>query len=571
MAARRKQSVKRKACAIAASQSRRIVGKRVNRPEGYGHKGHAAMNMHLKGLATAFGVGCALALAQPAAANTLRWSSNSDLLTVDPHSVNEPFTLGVLSNVMEPLLRYNEKDTLEGGLAERWELLEPTRWRFHMRKNVKFHDGTPFTADDAIFSIQRALSTKSDFRAALSAISKIDRIDDHTIEIALSTPYPVLPNTLASVLVMSKAWAAANGMSEPLDLKQPNANAGKLTALGTGPFRMKTFAPGTGISFDVNPAWWDKPRHNLNAVEFKPVASSATRVAALLTGELDLIYPLPLQDVTRVRNDPKFKVLERPSERTIYLGLDVERDELPGSDVKGRNPLKELRVRQAIYKAIDIDAIQTRIMRGHATKTGLLHAPTMQGFVPELNGRDPYDPDLAKKLLTEAGYPDGFSLTMNCPNDRYMNDAQICQAVVPMLARIGIKVDLVAEPRAQFFQKMQKRTVSFYLMGWGAATTRDAHNVISYVMHTPDGKQGSWNAGGFSNARVDQLADLIALESDNAKRQALIAEAFKLTKDAYAFIPLHQQHLVWAARADLDVIQSPDEILRFNFVRFAGK
>jgi peptide/nickel transport system substrate-binding protein len=274
---------------------------------------------------------------------------------------------------------------------------------------------------------------------------------------------------------------------------------------------------------------------------------------------------VPLQDVQRLQRDRNLKVLQGPELRTIFLGMDQKRDELLFSNVKGKNPFKDRRVRQAFYQAIDIAAIRSRIMRGAATPSGLMVAPGINGFDPELNKRLPYDPAAAKKLLAEAGYPNGFEVSMNCPNDRYVNDAEICQAVAVMLARIGVKINLVAETKATYFPKVLSRNTSFYLLGWTPGTY-DSHNPLFSLMSTPgDGGQGQFNLGSYSNPRVDELTRAIASETDQAKRQAMISEAFKIHAGDIGHIPLHQQALTWAMKKNVDLVQLPDN---FNYLRW---
>lgn len=499
-------------------------------------------------------------------AKAFRWAFQADLLSTDPHAVNEPFTVGFLSNVMEPLVRYNRDYKLEPALAVSWELRQATVWRFKLRPNVRFHNGNAFDADDVVFSLKRAMTEGSDYRAALSAVSDIVIVDSHTVDIVLKEPFPVLVNTLPSLLIMDKEWAEANGAARPIDVKTGRNTVPGRTAIGTGPFVLKSREPDVRTTLVPNSAWWDKARHNLTEVVFTPIGNDATRVAALVSGEIDMMFPVPLQNLDQLKKSGKFQVFEGPSERTIYLGMDQSSTELRGSNVKGRNPLKDVRVRRAIYQAIDYDAIREKVMRGFSTPAGLLHAPSLNGFDPALNARLSYDPEASRRLLAEAGYPEGFSMGMDCPNDRYVNDSEICQAVVAMLARVGIKVNLTAQTRSKFFEKIQKRDADFYLMGWATATTKDAHNLLSYVMHTPDGKQGTWNAGGYSNKRVDQLTDLIAFENDPTKRQAMISEAFKIHKDEVGDIPLHQQQLAWVARSGIRLVQTPDDILRLWYV-----
>ena len=283
---------------------------------------------------------------------------------------------------------------------------------------------------------------------------------------------------------MSKTWCEKNSAVRPVDVRKGTENYASTHANGTGPFMLKSRQPGVRTVLVVNPGWWGKPEHNVTEAVFLPIANAATRVAALISGEIDMMEPVPLQDVQRLQRDPNLKVLQGPELRTIFLGMDQKRDELLFSNVKGKNPFKDRRVRQAFYQAIDIEAIRSRIMRGAATPSGLMVAPGINGFDAALNKRLPYDPAAAKKLLAEAGYPDGFEVTMNCPNDRYVNDAEICQAVAVMLARIGVKVDLVAETKATYFPKVLSRNTSFYLLGWTPGTY-DSHNPLFSLMSTP--------------------------------------------------------------------------------------
>jgi len=244
--------------------------------------------------------------------------------------------------------------------------------------------------------------------------------------------------------------------------------------------------------------------------------------------------------------------------------MDQKRDELLYSTVKGKNPFKDRRVRQAFYQAIDIDAIRSRIMRGAATPTALMEAPGINGFPADLNKRLPYDPNAAKKLLTEAGYPDGFGVTLNCPNDRYVNDSEICQAVAVMLARIGVKVDLAAEAKATYFPKVLSRNTSFYLLGWTPASY-DSHNPLFAVMSTPgEGWQGQFNLGNYSNASLDELTRQIATETDPTKRQAMITDAFRIHADDVGHLPLHQQMVTWGMKKNVDLVQRPDNM---NFLK----
>jgi peptide/nickel transport system substrate-binding protein len=286
----------------------------------------------------------------------------------------------------------------------------------------------------------------------------------------------------------------------------------------------------------------------------------------MLSGEIDVMEPVPLQDVERLKSNPNITVLQGPELRTIFLGMDQKRDELQFSSVKGKNPFKDKRVRQAFYQAIDIETIKTRVMRNAATPTGLMVAPGIKGFVADLNKRLPHDPEAAKKLLADAGYPSGFEVGMNCPNDRYVNDGEICQAVAANLARIGVKVNLQAESKATYFPKILRRDTSFYLLGWTPGTY-DSHNPLSSLMATPNDKgQGQFNLGSYSNAKLDDLTARIQSETDQTRRQAMITEAFKIHQDDVGHIPLHQQALAWAMKKNVTLVQLADNFMPFKYI-----
>jgi peptide/nickel transport system substrate-binding protein len=498
-------------------------------------------------------------------ARTFTYANQGDTLSMDPHMLNESVLLNFTGNLYEALVGRGRKLELQPELATDWKRTAPTAWRFNLRKGVKFHDGTPFTADDVIFSYERARGEGSDMKTYVGQIKEIRKVDAHAIDIVTLEPFPILPEVLTQWRIMSKRWCEANGATRPVDVRKGTENFASTHANGTGPFMLKARQPGVRTVLVPNSNWWNKPEHNLTEVAFLPIANEATRVAALISGEIDMMEPVPLQDVQRLQRDPKLKVMQSPELRTIFLGMDQKRDELLYSSVKGKNPFKDRRVRQAFYQAIDIEAIRTRIMRGAATPTGLMIAPGINGFDPSLNKRLPYDANAAKKLLAEAGYPNGFEVTLNCPNDRYVNDSEICQAVAVMLARVGVKVDLLAEPKATYFPKVLSRDTSFYLIGWTPATY-DSHNPLFSLIATPgEGGQGQFNLGSYSNARVDELTREIASETNPAKRQAMISEAFKIHADDIGHIPLHQQMLTWGMKKNIELVQLPDN---FNYLRW---
>jgi peptide/nickel transport system substrate-binding protein len=506
--------------------------------------------------------------ASSAFAATFKFANQGDPLSMDPHAQNESLLISFMGNVYEGLTERGKQLELKPALAESWKQTAPSVWRFNLRKGVKFHDGKPFTADDVIFSLKRCAADGSDMKTYVAEIADIKKIDDHTIDFATREPFPILPDVLAYAYIMNKEWAEKNNAVSPEDVRKGKENYATLHANGTGPFVLKSREPGVKTVLTANPNWWGKVEHNVSEAIFTPVANRATRVAALIAGDIDMMEPVPLQDTARINQNLNLKVLQGPEMRTIFLGMDQARDELLFSNVKGKNPFKDKRVRQAFYQALDIEAIKAKVMRGAATPTGLMVAPSVQGFTQALNQRLPHDPQAAKKLLGEAGYPDGFEVGMNCPNDRYVNDAEICQAVSAMLARIGVKVNLMAEPKATYFPKILSRNTSFYLLGW-TPSTGDSHNAIFALLASAKGTsaQGQFNLGSYKNARVDELTKQIASETDLKKRQAMISEVFKIHQDEIGHIPLHQQMLTWGLKKNIELVQRADNFNMLKWVR----
>jgi peptide/nickel transport system substrate-binding protein len=512
-------------------------------------------------IAAALALVCGLAHAA-----TLRVANQGDATSMDPHSLNESLQLSITGNVYEPLVGRDRKLGLEPVLATKWAQTSPTVWRFDLRKGVKFHDGAPLTADDVVFSFGRAAGEGSDMRGYTSSIKQVRKVDEATVEIETTASFPILPDVISLVYVMSKKWCEDNKAERPVDKRKGIENTASFRANGTGPYRLRERQPTTRSTFVRNAAYWGKVDGNVDEVIFTPIGNDATRVAAMLSGEIDVMEPVPLQDVERLKSNANLSVMQGPELRTIFLGMDQKRDELLFSSVKGKNPFKDKRVRQAFYQAIDIEAIKTRVMRNAATPTGLMIAPGIKGFVPEMNKRLPHDAEAAKKLLAEAGYPNGFEVGMNCPNDRYVNDSEICQAVAANLARIGIKINLQAESKATYFPKILRRDTSFYLLGWTPGTY-DAHNALSNLMATPTDKgQGTFNLGSYSNAKLDELTQKIQSETDQAQRNAMIAEAFKLHADDIGHIPLHQQALAWAMKRNVSLVQLADNFMPFKYI-----
>ena len=517
-------------------------------------------------IASALALGCSLA-----AAATLRVANQGDATSMDPHSLNESLQLSLTGNVYEPLVGRDKKLGLEPALATTWAQTSPTVWRFDLRRNVKFHDGTPFTADDVVFTFKRAAGDGSDMKGYTNPIKEVRKVGDLAVEIETTAPYPILPDTLTTLAMMSKKWCEDNKAEKPVDRRTGIENTASFKANGTGPWRLKERQPSVRTVLVKNFNWWGKNESNVDEIVFTPIGNDATRVAALLSGETDVMEPVPLQDVERIKSAGKLTVLQGPELRTIFLGMDQKRDELQFSSVKGKNPFKDVRVRRAFYQAIDVETIKSRVMRGAASPTAEMVGAAVRGFQPDMNKRLPYDVEAAKKLLAEAGYPNGFEVTMNCPNDRYVNDSAICQAVAANLARIGVKINLQAETKVSYFPKILRRDTSFYLLGWTPSTV-DSHDVLSAIMATPNDKgQGQFNLGAYSNPKLDELTLKIQSETDQKKRNDMIREAFKIHADDVGHIPLHQQALAWAHSDRVSLVQLPNNYMYFKWITLKAK
>ena len=501
-----------------------------------------------------------------ATAKTFRWADQGDAFSMDPYVRAETLTLGIMGNVYEGLVRRNPQTLeIEPALAERWEMLEPLRWRFYLRKGVKFHDGRPLTADDVVFSAARVRSGASELKTRLANVKDVIKVDDYTVDFTTEVPAPLLFAEWDTWHIFSQSWAKENFATETVDVTKTTPNFASTSANGTGPFILTYREADVRTEFVANPAWWDKAHFqgNVDKVIYTPIKSDPTRVAALVQGQIDMMEPVPPQDLDRINKSGRATVLVKPELRTIFFGMDQTRDELVYSNVKGKNPFKDRRVRLAFYQAIDMEAIKTKVMRGLSVPSAMMIGAGINGFDPSIK-RYPFDPETSKKLLAEAGYPNGFEVRLDCSNDRYVNDKDICQAVVGMLARVGVKVNLNAQTKTLIFPYYNaKRDMSFYMLGWtpnGQDALNELFNIEATVTRNSAGNiiRGPFNYGGYTNPKVDALITGITSETNKARRDAMIAEAYKMTLDDISHLPLHQQALAWGVRKNVTLIQRMD-------------
>jgi len=509
--------------------------------------------------------GLAVTLSGGALAEELRWASPTDPQTMDPHAVNSTPVLGFLNNIYEGLVRRNKDMQIEGSLATSWEPLGEDGWRFHLREGVTFHNGARFTAEDVLFSYERASSEQADTRAWFAPVSDVRIVDDFTIDFLTHDPNPIFPDSIANFLIMDKDWAEEHQTERPA---RETENYATLFANGTGPFRLTGREPGLSTVVEPFDAWWDTPEHNLTRATFLPISNPATAVAALISGEIDLIEPVPVQDVDRVAADPDLKLHQGIEARVIMLGFGHSHDLLKYSDeTPDTNPFQDARVRKAVQHAINAEAIVQKVMRGKAEVASQLVSPQMNGYSAAAAGRFGHDVDAAKALLAEAGYPDGFSFGFMCPNDRYINDESICTAVAGMLARVGIRANLTAMPVRGYWSELREGNFDMYLLGWSPGTF-DAEHPVRFLVTTPNPhkKLGSWNFGGYSNARIDELLPQVQREIDPAARQAMLDEIATLVRDDVVYVPLHVQPLLWASKANIDLTQRADNMVMLRWI-----
>jgi peptide/nickel transport system substrate-binding protein len=514
-------------------------------------------------LATALALGTTIVQAK-----TFKWTSASDIPTWDIHSQNNALSNGIHAAVYESLVYYNSRTfKAEPVLATAWKQVSPTQLRLTLRTGVKFHDGSSFGADDAVFSIERAMSKTSNFAVYTAGIDRVVMVDTNTIDVFTKDPNPVLINQLTELRMMNKAWAEKNNSTAPKDIKTQDENFAHRHTNGTGPFVLTEWQPDQKLVLTRNAAWWGKAEGNVTEIIYTPVRNVSTRMAALLSGAVDLVLDPSPQDLGRVRASPEFKVVDGVENRTIFFGMDQFRNELPGSDIKGKNPLKDQRVRKALYQAIDVNTIARVTLRGLGQPTGALVAPQVNGWTEAVHQRYPFDAAAAQKLLADAGYPNGFEVDFACPNNRYINDEAICQAVTAMWARVGVKAKLRTLPLVTYFPMIQRYEASIYMLGWGVPTFDAMYSLQSLVRTVGAQGDGNYNVGRYSNPQMDALIERAKKETNLKLRTELMTKALMLQNQDVAHIPLHNQVIPWAMKKNIDVVHRADNRLDWRLIK----
>jgi len=495
-----------------------------------------------------------------ASAETIRWARAGDAITMDPHAQNEGPTHTLNHQIYDSLVQRDMSGAMIPSLATEWAALSenPNVWRFKLRQNVTFHNGAAFDSEDVVFSINRAMADGSEMKELLSSVQDVRAVDAYTVDIETKGANPLLVNNLTNMFMMDKSWSEANDVMTPHDVAKGETNFATMNTNGTGAFMLVSRAVDEKTVLKANPNYWGKDIYPNQVTEiiYTPIQSSATRVAALLSGDVDLIQDVPVQDLGRVESSSGLKLATAAQNRVIFFGVNTT-----------KGPTADLRVRQAMNIAINRDAIKQVVMRGQSDPTGVIMPPFVNGWTEKLNEYPNYDLDEAKALMQEAGYGDGFSIVLNCPNDRYVNDEAICQAAVGMMAQIGIKVTLDAKPKAQHFPIAKGGESDFYMLGWGVPTF-DSHYIFNFLVHTQTENRGSWNPTGFSNADVDAMIVSLESETNLNKRDETIARIWAEVQTAQIYLPIHNQVLNWGMSENINFDVQPEDQPHFQFLTF---
>ena len=483
-----------------------------------------------------------------ASAETLRWARAGDALTLDPHAQNEGPTHTIRHQMYEPLLVRDTTGAFEPALATEWapSASDPNVWIFQLRQGVTFHGGETFTAEDVVFSFERAKQENSDMKELIGSITEVRAVGEYTIEMVTDGPNPILPSNLTNLFIMDKGWAEANNTVNVQDFEGGEITYATTNANGTGPYVLTSREPDVRTVMTRNENYWGRDQFPMEVSEiiYTPIQNAATRVAALLSGEVNFLQDMPVQDLVRVNDADGLTVKKAPQNRVIFFGMNQGADDIEADNIDGANPLADVRVRKAMSMAINRDAIQTVVMRGQSEPAGMIAPPFVNGWTAEMDAESSTNVEMARSMLAEAGYADGFSIRLDCPNDRYINDEAICQAAVGMLGQIGVTVNLDAKPKAQHFPLITDGKTDFYMLGWGVPTY-DSEYIFNFLVHGRESDIGTWNGTGFDNDEIDAKIASLSSNADLAARNADIAAIWRVVQDEALYIPVHHQVLNW--------------------------
>ncbi|WP_209428109.1 ABC transporter substrate-binding protein [Pararhodobacter sp. SW119] len=509
---------------------------------------------------TLMGAAAVLALSLGSAgAESLRFAGATPALTMDPHATNDFTTTAIFRQVYDSLVGLDLEMELVPALADNWEYIGDATWRFTVREGVKFHDGSDLTAGDVAFSIMRQKDSRF-YRSLFGSITEANVVDDRIVEVVSSAPDPILPRKMSRMFILSQSWAEENDAVEIPDLGAEGAEAYSIrNAMGTGPMQLVSHDPAGETHLTAFDDYWGDRPGNLTEATYLTIGLGPTRVAALLSGEIDLVVDTPLQDIDRIETSPDFSISETAQLLWMQLELDGTRDQaLETFDRDGNvlddNPFRDIRVRQAIAHAVDAEAIVDRVMRGHARVVGIASIPGFGGYQEDMDSRWETDLDRARELLAEAGYADGFVTTMNCPLERYVNTDDICRAAASMLARVGIDVRINGMVWPEFARMLVNGPdSSFHLIGM-SPDSRDTQDAFTgYIMtRDPDANEGFFNWALFTDEEIDEKTRTLTETFDENERDELYRDLIERAKEQVNAVYLHQPAIVWAMREGVE-------------------
>lgn len=488
----------------------------------------------------------------------LRWATQADLRTLDPHAQNDSLTNSVNGHIFERLTARDEAMQLVPSLAKRWEQVAPLRWRFWLRRGVRFHGGEPFSADDVVFSIQRAQNVRSGVAQYARALGRVVKMDEGTVDFELSQPNPVFLDHVDAIFIVSQPWMTERGLQAPIR-REGGADPGLRQANGTGPFRLVLREPDVQTVMERHRAHWAGPAHgagNIARLVHHPISSNAARMAALLGGAVDLVTDPPASDLDALAANPRFRLNSVVENRVVFLGMDQDRARLPDASTAHANPFKDLRVRQALAHALNVPGLVQGVLRGRGQPALCLSpSPAACALAPELARLGlPHNPARARQLLADAGWAQGFAVTLNC-QDRF---GTICQAMAPMLERVGVRTQVQIEPATLFYGRLDRRDAHFYVLSWGGAED-DPQPTMDPLMHSWNAAtgQGQENHGRFADAGLDALINAAGQESDPARRAPLLRQALVRHEAGRHHLTLLRPALSWVMRKDVRATPLP--------------